>query len=228
MLRELSKVKIEDEKIVIDSAKHYRTKNEIKIHLNESKLKSPIVLIDPTYKERNALASLSLESFKKFQKAGREFLAHPSKSYFEARTRNIDEMKKKAERLKAEFVSIMLKTDKPAGDVAGTKMQKFYRFLEQSLERDFEVLDKIFEYKRGHEARVCFVLKSRGFVLRKGPPISMSKEASIFKKMHKGSFVKDKRLWARIKTDKKAKDFLKRFSEDKKQLDEMSITEMIV
>src|SRR3989344_8736474 len=56
MLRGLIKVK-NGEKIVIDPAKHYKNKQEALIHLNESKLKSPIVLIDPTYKERNAIAS---------------------------------------------------------------------------------------------------------------------------------------------------------------------------
>ena len=53
------------------------------LNLNESKLQSPIVFVDPTFKERNALAALSRETFEKFKKASKVFLRAPSKRYFE-------------------------------------------------------------------------------------------------------------------------------------------------
>ena len=48
-----------ENKIVLDIEKQYKNKQEILMDLNSSKLKSPIVLIDPTYKQRNTLAALS-------------------------------------------------------------------------------------------------------------------------------------------------------------------------
>src|SRR3989344_4684657 len=65
MLRELVKV-TSGKRIVIDLAKHYSNPKEVFIQLNESKIHSPVILIDPTYKERNALAALSQETFAKF------------------------------------------------------------------------------------------------------------------------------------------------------------------
>ena len=38
------------------------------MNLNASKLNSPIILIDPTYKQRNTLAALSNETFENFKK----------------------------------------------------------------------------------------------------------------------------------------------------------------
>ena len=227
MLRGLSKVK-DGEKIVIDPAKHYKNKQEALIHLNESKLKSPIILIDPTYKERNAISSLSVESFEKFQKEAREFLAHPKISDFEIKIRDIERMKERAGKMKADFVSVVLTTDRPAGDIAGTKMQKFSRFVEQKIMEKFEILDKVFEYNGEQEARVFFVLKSKGFVLRKGPPVNMKDSVQVFRQMHKHSFVKDNHFWAKIEIKESAKEFLTSLSHDNKQLEEMSIKEMIV
>jgi len=65
--------KIKD-KIVIDIEKHYKNKQAVLMDLNSSKLHSPIILIDPTYKERNALAALSSETFRKFQEVSLKFL----------------------------------------------------------------------------------------------------------------------------------------------------------
>ena len=71
------------EKIIIDTEKKFRNKNEILMDVNSSKLQSPVILIDPTHRERNALAALSWETFRKFQKAGRKFLKKPSIRDFE-------------------------------------------------------------------------------------------------------------------------------------------------
>ena len=51
--------------------------------MNSSKLTSPIILVDPTYKQRNALAALSEETFEKFKQASKKFLKNPSIKYFE-------------------------------------------------------------------------------------------------------------------------------------------------
>ena len=56
-------------KILIDTEKQYKKKTDIMMDINSAKLISPVVLIDPTYKQRNVVAALSEETFKKFQKA---------------------------------------------------------------------------------------------------------------------------------------------------------------
>src|SRR3989338_1845087 len=74
---------LEQGKIIIDIEKHYKKKNDVLLDMNSSKLGSPIILVDPTYKQRNALAALSDETFNKFKKAARDFLRNPSIKDFE-------------------------------------------------------------------------------------------------------------------------------------------------
>jgi len=56
------------EKEIIDIEKLHKNKQAIMMDLNSSKLLAPIILIDPTYKQRNVLAALSDETFEKFKK----------------------------------------------------------------------------------------------------------------------------------------------------------------
>ena len=53
------------DKVFIDIEKFYKGKN-INIELNKSKLVSPMVIIDPVQKDRNAAAAISSESFTRF------------------------------------------------------------------------------------------------------------------------------------------------------------------
>src|SRR3989344_1671006 len=66
-------VKIRKEKLIIDIEKQHKNKQDVFMNLNSSKLHSPIILIDPTYKQRNVLAALSDESFEKFKKVCADF-----------------------------------------------------------------------------------------------------------------------------------------------------------
>ena len=94
------------EKIIIDIEKNYRNKSQIMMDVNSSKLKSPIILIDPTYKQRNAAAALSEEVFKNFQKVCRNFLKNPSIKAFEPKKIDFEKIKKDAQ--KKELESILL------------------------------------------------------------------------------------------------------------------------
>ena len=92
-------IKVENQ-IILDPGKLYKNKKDIESSLSESKLKSPIILIDPTFKERNAANALSLETFRKFQKKSKEFLREPSDKFFEEFLQYLDcEQKNKQEML---------------------------------------------------------------------------------------------------------------------------------
>ena len=60
-----------EEKTVMDIKKFYKNKN-ILFEINKSKLTSPLVIIDPVQKERNAAAALDHEKF--------EIIKHRAKS----------------------------------------------------------------------------------------------------------------------------------------------------
>ena len=130
MARELSKAK---ERIIIDIEKRYKRKSDVLFELNESKLGSPIILIDPTWKERNALAALSYETFKIFQKSLKDFLRKPSERFFFESKIDEDKLIKEAKKKKVEFVHVRLRTDRQPGDIAGTKLKKFSDFLAREI-----------------------------------------------------------------------------------------------
>ena len=226
MLKELSKVK---ERIILDPEKLYKKKEDVLFEINESKLHSPVILVDPTWKERNVLAALSQSTFEKFQEAANAFLKRPSKSYFEKKKFDIGYFEKLAKKRKGEVVHVKLKTDRQEGDVAGTKMKKFSNFLGKQIGRYFEVLEKEFEYAGGKAGDAYYVVKSRGEVVKIGPPSKLEKHAAKFKKENKKTFEKNGLLHAKVKVDFSANDFVKKFvKENKGKVKEMAIVDLKV
>lgn len=224
MLRELTKTK---GKIIIDPAKHYKRKEDIFIEINSAKLKGPVILVDPVWKERNVLAALSEETFSKFKETVRRFLKKPNKGFFEEKKNEMEKIKESARKNTAEFIDIFLKTDRQEGDIAGTKMKKFSNYLLKECEKYFSIIDSSFKYERGKESHFYVALKPRKEIIRKGPLSEMQKEAQIFKKMNKEVFEKNGRWYARLKIDFPAKIFLKEFIEKQKdRMNEMGIVEM--
>ena len=63
------------------------------MNLNDAKLHSPIILVDPTYKQRNVLAALSKETFEIFQTECRKFIKKPSLYSFESKQVDLDKIK---------------------------------------------------------------------------------------------------------------------------------------
>jgi len=224
MLRELVKVELGN-RLVIDIEKHYKRKDNVFFEVNENKLQSPVILIDPTYKERNALASLSQESFEKFQDVAKKFLKNPSVEYFRKKEFDLDRFKKvgKGE----EFVHVVLETDRQEGDIAGTKMKKFSNFLKNELSKYFDIKKNEFIYDLGQRSDFYLVVRSKREIVRIGPPVGMKDAVKKFKKEHRKTYVKNGFLHAKIKVDFSASDFIKNFSkEHKKTVNEMGITRL--
>jgi len=210
MLKEL--VKVKDKRLVIDLKKFYKKKDAVFFELNESKLHSPIILVDPTWKERNVLASLNWETFRKFQETAKKFLKNPSGMFFERKEMDISKMKKK----EGEFLHIVLETSRQEGDIAGTKMKKFAGFLTREMGKYFSVLENEFSYLgEGQKADLYLILKSKKEFLKVGPPLKMKKEVVRFRKANKKTFVKGSVLHARINVNFSGKEFVKKWVQSK-------------
>jgi tRNA nucleotidyltransferase (CCA-adding enzyme) len=222
MLKELSETK---DKKIIDIEKYYKKANILR-EINESKISGPIVLIDPTWKERNVLAALSKDTFDKFLKAAKEFLKKPSEEFFSVKRINANELEKFANEKNAEFLHVSLETQKQEGDIAGTKMRKFSRFLKQELGKYFEILKEEFFYNGKKTADFYLILKSKREIVKQGPWLAMKEECHIFNERNKNIFKKNNRLWARIKVDFSAKDLLHKI--DRKVMNSMGISGMRV
>ena len=223
-----SMVKIKD-KIVIDIEKLHKNKSSILMDLNESKLNSPIILIDPTYKQRNVSAALSDETFKKFQKACKTFLKSPSLKSFEKKKTNLNKIKLNAKKNKSEFLLLEIKTKKQAGDIAGSKLLKFYNHLESEVSKYFFIKNKGFNYNGSQSARCFFVVKSRKEIIIKGPHEKRKKHFKAFKRKHKNTFLKNKKLQAKYKIRFKLEEFLQDWQKNnKKKVREMYISQLKV
>lgn len=198
------------EQIVLDPKKWYKNKDNILLNINEAKLSSPIVFVDPTNKERNALAALSFDTFNNFKKIAGKFLKKPSLIFFE---------EKKIREKNFNFV-LKARTNKQEGDVAGSKLLKFYNFLSGRLEKYFIISKKNFVYNK--KAWYYFKIKSRKELIISGPPITSLENVVAFKKKHKNVFIKNNRVYAREKVKIKAENMIKS-KEIKKIMKDMGI-----
>ena len=217
------------DKTVIDIEKHFRNKQIALMDINTAKLDSPIILVDPTYKHRNALAALSDETFEKFKLACKKFLKNPSIKSFEIEKIDLEKIKADARKKKYEFILIESKTDKQAGDVAGSKLLKFYRHLNYEIEDFFHVKNKGFNYNGKKAARYFFVVKDKGEIIRAGPYLKDKKHVEKFKKKHKKTFHDKGRVHAIKKINFTLKDFVNTWKKNNREkLREMGINELRV
>lgn len=214
------------EKKVIDIEKHHKNRSNVLMNINESKLKSPVILIDPTFKHRNVLAALSDETFKKFQKNCDKFLKSQSIKSFEIVKTNIDKIRKNAVKKKLQFILLEIKTNKQKGDIAGSKLLKFYNHLNQDIIRFFKISNKGFNYNQNQSARYFFVVSSKKEIIMQGPELKDKSHIKAFKKAHKNTFKKGKRIYAREKINFNLKIFLENWKKkNKKKVKEMYISE---
>lgn len=228
MLKALVKVK-KGERIILDPARHYGKKQDVLFELNEAKIKGPIVLVDPTWKERNVLAALKQETFEKFQRASKELLKRPSLTHFEDQEVNVDKLKSLAKKNKGEFIHIRLSTNRQEGDIAGTKMQKFTRFLLKNINPRYKVLSWAYRYEGRQESEAFMAVKSKGNIVHIGPNLEMKDHVKHFKARHKNTFVKNGMVHAKEKITDSADSFIMKFTRNyKTRLDEMGISKIKV
>ena len=215
--------------IVIDPKKYYKNKSQVFKELNEAKLKSPIILIDPVQKERNAAAALSFKTFIKLIHECEKFLKAPSESYFFKEAFDINKWKKKAKKHKAEFVILKATSTKNKVDIAGAKLKKFYEFLFFLLNKNgFKILNGFFKFEeKTLESKFYFILKEPPkYYIVAGPPVDIdSKYIRSFKKKWFKAKVKKGRLYVKARRKiSSVRELIKTIG--KSQLKEMGIKEI--
>lgn len=216
-------IKKRKEKIIIDDARFY-DKTNVLTELNESKLQSPIILIDPTFRQRNALAGLNNETFEKIVKIAKIFLKNPSLDFFKEKD-ILEELIKKY-RAKLNIVSVL--TKKQAGDIAGTKSKRFFEFFLYKIKKEFLIRFADFGYdEQKNISHFYLVLDKKNKELIQGPRIEDKKNLVRFKKVHKKTFVKNGLIYTEIEHNSKFNDFINLFvKKEKKIMEEMSIKEI--
>jgi len=187
--------------------------------MNEAKLQSPLILVDPLQKERNAAAALSYEQFDMFTSVCQKFLKNQSEKFFE-KTRITKEIFSKNVKAKEKLVALnieIIDSKSEKEDIVGAKLKKFFDFICAELQRnDFVLKKKEFVFSwMSRKADFYFIFKNPILPLYKeqrGPPIKIKKAVEKFKSKWKKTKIKVKkaRLYAKVKREfSNAQDFLK-------------------
>ncbi len=185
------------DKTVIDVQKYYRGKDVFKI-MNTSKLLSPLIIVDPVQKDRNAAAALSTEKFEAFKKTAIEFLRNPSKEFFAKKEMKSSFLQSKGSTKKL----IILKAEPLTGkiDVAGSKLMKSFEFLSKELQnKNFKIIKSGWEWDKRSEAMMYFLFDKKPLpktIEIEGPPLSIGQHVGNFKKSHKKTFLKSGKIFA--------------------------------
>ena len=201
-----------DEKVVIDVQKYYKGKDVFKL-VNTSKLVSPLIVIDPVQKDRNAAAALSKEKFESFKILCREILKKPSKDFFVKKSLNEVFLSIRSQNNRLTEIKIRPLPGK--ADVVGSKLLKIFEFLNQQLgKNDFKTIKAIWEWNKKDDAVLYFLFDKKPLpklMEIEGPPLKIKHHAEHFKNIHKKTFVKNNKIFAlEKKRYTKPEDFLKK------------------
>jgi tRNA nucleotidyltransferase (CCA-adding enzyme) len=173
----------------IDIEKQFKNKKEAFREINQSKLLSPIVLIDPTQKYRNVCAGLNKESLEKLKDSAKKFLRNPSEDFFNLKVFNEADFLKNYKKKGVEIYVLELRTDRENKDIAGTKMKKFFNFLLRELgSKEQKILSSEFVYDGGKIAKSYIAIIPKEFLEIVGPKKEMKEAVERFKKARKNIF----------------------------------------
>ena len=185
------------EKEAIDIKNYYRGKN-ILMELNKSKLVSPLIVIDPVQKDRNAAAALDNEKFEILKHRAKEFLKKPSREFFEVKHITPQDLIKKFGEKNILLIGVAPLDRKE--DVAGAKMLKAFHFIEQNLGHyGFKVIESDMLWHGKGSSLFYYALKSSKLektIEIQGPPLRMKMHVESFKKKHKKTLVKGNKIFA--------------------------------
>ncbi len=185
-------------KQIIDVSKFY-PKGDALFHLNKSKTVSPLVLIDPVDKNRNAAAALSEQKYKALIKTAKAYLAKPSVSFFEQEDVSFTTLSKQLKK-NQHLVYLTVTSLKGKEDVVGVKLVKSFNHIRKEL-APFTVLKADWSWQPGEKAIFYYITKTSerpSEEIRQGPPLELKEHVKQFKKKNKNTFTKGKHIMARV------------------------------
>ncbi|MFH1066178.1 MAG: nucleotidyltransferase domain-containing protein [Nanoarchaeota archaeon] len=171
-------------RVVIDIEGYHKGKALIS-ELNKAKLYSPLILIDPVQKDRNAAAGLSWEVYEKAIIPARNYLENPSLKFFEKQIMTKALLKKKAG--KNAFFMIEANALEGKRDIVGAKLLKCFEHAKKELVlHEFKVLESGWEWEK--DALFWFIVPKEKLSLNykhRGPPVAEAERLMQFKQAWK-------------------------------------------
>ena len=186
------------DKVIIDVENYYRRKDIFKL-INTSKLASPLIVIDPVQRDRNASAALGIEKFEQFKMAAKLFLKNPSKKFFyqqdlwKVYTQAADSKNYKFLKIKVDTLSGKI-------DVVGSKLMKVFEYIKKEFENhEFNIIRSDLEWDKNTSANLYFLFSKNPFgknVEIEGPPLRLESHVKRFKGIHKKTFKRSGKIFA--------------------------------
>ena len=159
------------------------------LELNNAKIQSPLILVDPVDRMRNAAAALSREKYHLFIQKCKAYLKKPNQRSFL--------VKKKIIPKGAIAFAFPLSKKK---SVAGTYFSLFNKLKRQLILEGFVLKKSDFVVE---DSLILWFLFQREqlseFIERRGPPVSAKEHVKRFRKKHREVYVKRGVLYAREK-----------------------------
>jgi tRNA nucleotidyltransferase (CCA-adding enzyme) len=190
-----------DTKEIIDTEEYYKNKNDVLASLNTAKKDSPLILIDPIDKERNAAAALEQKKYTKLTNMCKRICRHATLFMFNKHPLS----KKNWVSTEKDIIEISLSPIDNKKDIAGAKMRKVFEFILKKLdENGFEVKDSEFWWDGRKKGIGLMYLPKQEIdkdFWHQGPPITNSKGVKSFKEKHKNAIEKDGRLIVKLKRE---------------------------
>lgn len=169
--------------------------------LNQSKLQSPLIVIDPIQAERNAAAALGKEKFLLFREKAGRFLKRPGKGFFIQEEVTVETLKRKAKGKKLCVVTAIPTTGKE--DVIGAQLRKAFEHCRKMLElKDFKIAEAGWHWDKAQRSLFWFVTDPKPLsatVEWQGPPARAKEHADAFKAKYPQAFLKKGRWYAVVK-----------------------------
>ena len=199
-----------NKKDVVDPSKFYPTPEMALFHINTSKLQSPLIVVDPVDKTRNAAAALSMEKFLLFKELAKKYLQKPAEEFFVKEKITVDSLRQKYKG-KGTLVMVGVVPLKGKEDAVGAKLLKVFEFLREKMQ-GFGLVQGGWVWDKGPEALFYFVAKKKELPaeeVRVGPPLKLKEYVDDFKKKNKNTFEEKGRMMAKVKVENpKLKDFV--------------------
>lgn len=168
--------------------------------INEDKI-SPLILVDPVQRGRNAAAALTMKKYKQFIGCARQYLENPSEEFFTVRPLTKKEVQDKYPHSK--IYSITLEPLPGKDDVQGAKCLKACEYMQKQMYlHGFHIDGMEFEFaKRAH---CFFALEQENLDEEEriiGPPLDMEDHVEQFKQRHPETYDDEERIYATEQRD---------------------------
>lgn len=185
-----------DDKTIIDYMNFYKGK-DVLFYLNESKAQSPLIIIDPIVKERNAAAAIGESAYKKAIVIAKEFIKNPSEEFFIKKPLTKSSVEKDN---KGKYITeITIEPLEGKKDIIGSKVLKAIEYICAQLETS-GFSEVTFEWEFANPSKAFIISKETEIpktYLHKGPEVTMTAGVQAFKEQHEGKELieKEGRLW---------------------------------